>query len=245
MSTLTSNVLAVRPASPDSGLAIPTFNPTDDQTESINKDMMFLNKAFTMKYLPTNNQLMTSSNPRTRANVQVGRVTVMKEEEWGTLDIEEHDFMADWLESFDSDCEDELNPTLVFMEDHVEDRVDAFDSDYDEEATVGAIFMVKLSPTGSVAKNDVGPSYDADPLSRVPSYDNYDMLNLFSHETQHSEQSLSVNVTSVTKTNYSNVILDTRHTNTNEDEVVQHGTSHAKENTIIKSVIENIQREVE
>nr|GFA30735.1 hypothetical protein [Tanacetum cinerariifolium] len=127
----------------------------------------------------------------------------------------------------------------------MKDPVDSFDSDSDEEATTGKNFMVKLSPAESVVKNDVGPSYDVDALSGIPSYDNYDMLNPFSHETQHSEQSLSVNVTSVAKTNDNNFILDTRCMNTNDDDVVQHGTSYAKENTIIKSVTENMQREVE
>ncbi|GJY06346.1 hypothetical protein Tco_0373400 [Tanacetum coccineum] len=61
-----------RPTSPDSGLAIPTFNPTDDPIESLNK---FLSKAFTIKYPNTNNQLQTLSKPSNQAKVQDGRVT--------------------------------------------------------------------------------------------------------------------------------------------------------------------------
>ncbi|GJS16648.1 hypothetical protein Tco_0411120 [Tanacetum coccineum] len=57
--------------SPDSELAIPTFNSTDDPIESLNKAMMFLSKAFTIRYPQINNQLRTSSNLRTQANVQM------------------------------------------------------------------------------------------------------------------------------------------------------------------------------
>ncbi|GKB33934.1 hypothetical protein Tco_0873335 [Tanacetum coccineum] len=38
------------PTSLDLVLEILTFNPTDDPIKSLNKDMMFLNKAFTMKF---------------------------------------------------------------------------------------------------------------------------------------------------------------------------------------------------
>ncbi|GKD74535.1 hypothetical protein Tco_1332817 [Tanacetum coccineum] len=35
------------------------------------------------------------------------------------------------------------------------DRVDSFDSDCDEDLTASAIFMEKISPAGSVTDNDV------------------------------------------------------------------------------------------
>ncbi|GJZ29250.1 hypothetical protein Tco_0573897 [Tanacetum coccineum] len=185
------------PKSHDSRFAIPTFNPTDDLIESLNKAIMFLNKAFTIEYLATNNQLQTSSNPRTQANVQDGRVTIQnvqgrqtksygnngkgkvdgmdaiktvgdyaganavkqRKKKKGYTYEEEHDFMADVLESF-VDCEGELNTTSLFMA----DCVDAFDSYCNEDAT-SAIFMEKISPAGSVTDNDVGPSYDTYALS--------------------------------------------------------------------------------
>ncbi|GKF56776.1 hypothetical protein Tco_0170313 [Tanacetum coccineum] len=131
--------------------------------------------------------------------------------------IEEHDFMADRLEVFDSDCEDELNPTLLFMV----DRVDAFDSDSDEEATSGTIFIVKLSPIELVSEHNGSPSYGTDSLSEVPTYDNYDMLNPFGHVTQHSEQSVSINVTSVAETSDNNVTLITPHRELTETTLVK------------------------
>nr|GFA08665.1 hypothetical protein [Tanacetum cinerariifolium] len=87
--------------------------------------------------------------------------------------------MADSLESFNSNYEDEINPTLLFMTDHV----DAFNSNCDKDTTAGAIFMANLSHAGSVAKKDIGQSYVTDTLYEAPTYDKYDMLNSFGHET--------------------------------------------------------------
>ncbi|GKA64559.1 hypothetical protein Tco_0764266 [Tanacetum coccineum] len=163
------NKLNVTPAtstSPSPELAIPMFNPTDDPIGSIYKAMMFLCKAFTIRYLPTNNQLKTSSNPRTQANVQEDSwsytwanaikfkekmLLVRKEEAEDTLDDEEQDFMTDHLEAFDSDYEEELTTSLLFMA----DCVDAFDLDYDEDLTASVIFMTNISPVGSVTDEDL------------------------------------------------------------------------------------------
>ncbi|GJS91460.1 hypothetical protein Tco_0774096 [Tanacetum coccineum] len=154
-------------------------------------------KAFTTEYPATNNHLRTSSNPRTQANVQDGRVTIQnvqgrqtksygnngkgkvagmdaiktvgdyaeanavkqRKKKKGYTYEEEHDFMADLLESF-VDCEEELNTTLLFMA----DCVDAFDSYCNEDAT-SEIFMANISHARRVTNNNVGPSYDTYALS--------------------------------------------------------------------------------
>ncbi|GJW14228.1 hypothetical protein Tco_0018361 [Tanacetum coccineum] len=54
----------------------PSFLPTDDPIASLNKALLFLSTDMNSKFPPTNNQLRTSSNPRTQANIQDGRVTV-------------------------------------------------------------------------------------------------------------------------------------------------------------------------
>ncbi|GKD50377.1 hypothetical protein Tco_1279353 [Tanacetum coccineum] len=110
----------------DSGLVITSFLPPDDPIASLNKAMMFLSTAFNSRFPPTNNQLRTSSNPRTQETIQDDRgVKTAKEEQ--------QDFMADGLEEFDSDCNDlQLNTTSIIKANHV----DAFDSDCDEAPTV-------------------------------------------------------------------------------------------------------------
>ncbi|GJS29170.1 retrovirus-related pol polyprotein from transposon TNT 1-94 [Tanacetum coccineum] len=60
----------------DSGLVVSPFNPSDDPITSLNKAMAFLSTTFASRYLPTNNQPRTSSNPRNQATIQDGRVTV-------------------------------------------------------------------------------------------------------------------------------------------------------------------------
>ncbi|GKD18245.1 hypothetical protein Tco_1207403 [Tanacetum coccineum] len=61
---------------PDTGLAIPTFLLSDDPIESLNKALIFLSSVYRSKFPPTNNQLRTSSNPRTQAIIQNDQVTV-------------------------------------------------------------------------------------------------------------------------------------------------------------------------
>ncbi|GKB07256.1 reverse transcriptase domain-containing protein [Tanacetum coccineum] len=61
---------------PDIGSVVPTFLPTCDLIASLNKSMIFLSYAYSSRYSPTNNQLRTSSNPRTQAIIQNGQVTV-------------------------------------------------------------------------------------------------------------------------------------------------------------------------
>nr|GEW09426.1 hypothetical protein [Tanacetum cinerariifolium] len=68
--------LHVRPTSSNSRFVVPTFSPTDDPIASLNKEIMFLPTAISSRYLSINNQLRTSSNPRTQANIQDGRVVV-------------------------------------------------------------------------------------------------------------------------------------------------------------------------
>nr|GEU51690.1 hypothetical protein [Tanacetum cinerariifolium] len=61
---------------PDTGLAIPTFLPTDDPIACLKKAMIFLSLVYRLKFPPTNNQLQTSSNLRTQATIQNGQVMV-------------------------------------------------------------------------------------------------------------------------------------------------------------------------
>ncbi|GKF44950.1 hypothetical protein Tco_0131502 [Tanacetum coccineum] len=59
----------------DSGLVIPSFNTSDDPVVNLNKAVAFLT-SYASHFLPTNNQLRTSSNPRNQATIQDGRVTI-------------------------------------------------------------------------------------------------------------------------------------------------------------------------
>nr|GEW40673.1 hypothetical protein [Tanacetum cinerariifolium] len=54
------------------------------------------------------------------------------------------------------------------------DHVDAFDLDCDDAPTTSAIFMARLSPIGSVTRDDVGPFYDIGILSEKESSERED-----------------------------------------------------------------------
>nr|GEV22921.1 hypothetical protein [Tanacetum cinerariifolium] len=61
---------------PDIGLVVPVFHKGDDPIDAINHMMSFLIAVVTSRYLPTNNQLRTSSNPRQQATINNGWVTI-------------------------------------------------------------------------------------------------------------------------------------------------------------------------
>ncbi|GJY69627.1 reverse transcriptase domain-containing protein [Tanacetum coccineum] len=61
---------------PDTEFVVPTFLPTNDPIASLNKAMIFLSFAYSSRYPPINNQLRTSSDPRTHATIQNGQVMV-------------------------------------------------------------------------------------------------------------------------------------------------------------------------
>ncbi|GJU56730.1 hypothetical protein Tco_1234496 [Tanacetum coccineum] len=60
----------------DSGLVVPSFNPSDDLIANLNKLMTFVTTSFALRFPQTNNELRTSYNPRNQATIQDGRVTV-------------------------------------------------------------------------------------------------------------------------------------------------------------------------
>ncbi|GKG34109.1 hypothetical protein Tco_0434268, partial [Tanacetum coccineum] len=60
----------------DSGLVVPSFNPSDDPIANLNMLMAFVSTSFAPHFPQTNNQLRTSSNPRNQATIQDGRITV-------------------------------------------------------------------------------------------------------------------------------------------------------------------------
>ncbi|GJS37663.1 integrase, catalytic region, zinc finger, CCHC-type containing protein [Tanacetum coccineum] len=61
----------------DSCFDVPVFSPGDDHA-CLNKAMAFLTVVASSRFPSTNNQLRTSSNPRTQATIQDGRLTVQQ-----------------------------------------------------------------------------------------------------------------------------------------------------------------------
>ncbi|GJT59720.1 hypothetical protein Tco_1003253 [Tanacetum coccineum] len=258
---------------PDTGLAIPKFLLTDDPIESLNKARIFLSSVYRSKFPPTNNQLRTSSNPRTQPTIQNGQVTVqnvqsrqsqvyckerVKDSEWFkekmllaqaqeagvVLNEEQQDFLTDSLEETD-DCEDlQLQATANFKADHV----DAYDSDCDDEATANAIFMANLSPVGSINDDMVEPRYDSDIHSEVPHYDTYhdsDVLTFNIQELGYIEYIVSNNESYDELTGNSNVISYTDYMLTIGNDEDNYVPPPIQKNDMMFSIIEQIKSQVE
>ncbi|GJV18975.1 retrovirus-related pol polyprotein from transposon TNT 1-94 [Tanacetum coccineum] len=88
----------------DSGLGVPSFNPSDNPIASLNKAMAFLRTLFDSRYPTTNNQLRTSSYLRNQAAIQYGREIPSPVP-----------FQTDDLDAFDSDCDDAPSAKAVLM----------------------------------------------------------------------------------------------------------------------------------
>ncbi|GJZ08516.1 hypothetical protein Tco_0542799 [Tanacetum coccineum] len=103
-------VVSQQPSPPptqlDLGFVVPSFLPTNDPIASLKKAMMFPSIAISSRFPPINNQLRTSSNPRTQAIIQDGRVTLLTRS----------NFKEDHIDAFDLDCDDEATTSEIFME---------------------------------------------------------------------------------------------------------------------------------
>ncbi|GJY63248.1 hypothetical protein Tco_0464708 [Tanacetum coccineum] len=160
------------------------------------------------------------------------------------LHVDQQDFLADILEEND-DCDDlQLHTTANFKADHV----DSYDSDCDDEATTSAIFMVSLSPVGSINGDIVGPTYDSDILFEVPNYDTYhetDVLNSDIQETEYTKHIVFNNESCDELTSDSNVISYADYMVTIENDDAQYVPPLVQDNDMILSVIEQIKFQVE
>ncbi|GJS13519.1 hypothetical protein Tco_0407991 [Tanacetum coccineum] len=181
---------------PDTEFVVPTFLPTDDPIASLNKDMIFLSSAYSSRFLPTNNQLRTSSNLRTQAIIQNGRVTVQNVQgrqsqgyagsagknqatgarvgnTVGNAGTNQPRVTRCYNCKGEADSLEETDDCkelqLQATTNFKADHVDAYDSDCDDEATANVIFMASLSPVGSINDDTIELLYDFDILSE--SYD--------------------------------------------------------------------------
>ncbi|GKA28022.1 hypothetical protein Tco_0714190, partial [Tanacetum coccineum] len=214
---------------PDTGLAIPTFLPTDDPIASLNKAMLETIKL--QEYgLSIKLEIQGQINQGTRRGV--------------VLDEEQQDYLADSLEETD-DCKNlQLQATLNFKADHV----DAYDLDYDDEATANVIFMANLSHVGSLNDDTVAPRYDSDTLSKVPHYDTYhdfDVINSNIQELGYIENIVSTNESYDKLKGNSDVIFYTDYMLTIRDDVDNYVPPPIQKNDMMLFVIKQMKYQVE
>ncbi|GJV04411.1 integrase, catalytic region, zinc finger, CCHC-type containing protein [Tanacetum coccineum] len=144
-------------------LAALVFLLGDDPIACLNKAMVFMTAVVASCFPSTNNQLITSYNPRNQATIQDGKfrgnnaarkARVVKcyncqgegnMESGQVLDEEQLAFLAD---PRIIDCHD-VQPTIIHNAAFQTDDLDAYDSDCDDISSVKAILMANLSSYGS------------------------------------------------------------------------------------------------
>ncbi|GKA47661.1 retrovirus-related pol polyprotein from transposon TNT 1-94 [Tanacetum coccineum] len=207
--------------------------------------MAFISTSLTSRYLQTNNQLRTSSNPSNQATIQDGQCTQSKttqnsdwfkekmllaqaQEARVILDEEQIAFLVDIWERVDSGpIVQALTTTAIFQT----NDLNAFDLYCDEAPKTSAIFMANLT------------SYDSNVLFKVPNYDTYQDNNVIDQsvqEMQYFEQPVFINNLNIDITSDSNVIYYDQYMNENKSEVVQGTTSSEQQDAMIMSVIDEI-----
>ncbi|GJX29584.1 hypothetical protein Tco_0237663, partial [Tanacetum coccineum] len=157
----------------------------NDPIASLNKAMIFLSSLYRSRFPPINNQLQTSSNLRIQATIENIQVTVENVQGRQTQGyagnggknqalrervvnlctakkrVKDSKWFKDKMLLAQANEAGVLQATTNFKADHI----DAYDSDCDDEATTNEIFMVNLSPIGSINDDMVKPCYDSDILS--------------------------------------------------------------------------------
>ncbi|GKC80090.1 hypothetical protein Tco_1130864 [Tanacetum coccineum] len=130
----------------------------------------------------------------------------------------------------------------------VADHVDAYDSDCDDEATTNSIFMENLSLVGSLNNDTVAPRYDSDTLSEVPHYDTYhnsDVLNSNIQELGYIENIVSTNESYDELKGNSDDISYTDYMLTIRDDADNYVPPPVQKDDMMFSVIEQMKSQVE
>nr|GEV35769.1 hypothetical protein [Tanacetum cinerariifolium] len=130
------------------GLVVLVFQKGDDPVDAINHMILFLTAVVTSRYLPTNNQLRTSLNPRQQATINNGRfkdkvLLVQAQANGQVLHEEELEFLAD------PEIAETQSTHYVVTNNasYQADDLDAYDSDEINSAKIA--LMVNLSHYGS------------------------------------------------------------------------------------------------
>nr|GEU40660.1 hypothetical protein [Tanacetum cinerariifolium] len=200
---------------PDTGLVVLVFQKGDDPIDAINHMMSFLTAVVTSRYPATNNQLKTLSNPRQQA-------TIIMEEEL--------EFLAD------PGITKTLSNQYVVTNNaaYQVDDLDAYDSDCDELNSAKIALMANLS------------HYESDNLAEVHNQDNMtnNLINQDGQATSTFEQSNILNQSEIEITSDSNIISYSQYMNESQYTTVQNSSSHALQDYLILSVIEQLKTQV-
>ncbi|GJR41278.1 hypothetical protein Tco_1216962 [Tanacetum coccineum] len=225
----------------------------DDLIDAINHMLSFLTDVVTSRYLTTNNQLRTSSNPRQQATIYDGKGHIAKQctkpkrkrdETWfndkvllvqaqasgQVLTEEEIAFLADPGLPDTQTSQTVITHNAAYQA----DDLDAYDSDCDELNSAKIALMANLSRNGSDALTEV---HNPDNLT-------YDLINQSEQIMTSSEQSNDVNQTETEITSDSNIIPYSQYLSETQQETIQNSNSSAQQDVLILSMFEQLNTQV-
>ncbi|GKD14883.1 hypothetical protein Tco_1199290 [Tanacetum coccineum] len=211
----------------DSCLFIPMFNQRDDPIACLNKAMAFLTVVASSRFLSTNNQLRTSSNPRNQATIQDDRVRVQQVQGRQGQSYAGNSYKDPVI--LDGQAAQTTIPNVVAFQ--TED-LDAYDSDCDDVSNAEAVLMANLS------------NYDV--ISEVPHFEPYqtDMDNQSVHAMQGFEQTPVADLTDNEITSDSTIIPYSQYLQEMQQAAVQDTNLYAQQDSMILSVIEQMSEQM-
>nr|GEW75587.1 Gag-Pol polyprotein [Tanacetum cinerariifolium] len=105
------------------------------------------------------------------------------------------------------------------------------------------MYMAQIQEVTPDAVDNSGPIFDTDPLQKVPNNDNY---NVFAIESEHPEQSKSVNDTYPIEQDKHNVIIDSLDMSYDREQIDQNDDDDlANERDLLASLIEKLKCEID
>nr|GEU68745.1 retrovirus-related Pol polyprotein from transposon TNT 1-94 [Tanacetum cinerariifolium] len=119
-------------------------------------------------------------------------------------------------------------------------RDDTDDKPEDQELEAHYMYMAQIQEVNPDATDNSGPIFDSEPLQKVSNDDNY---NVFAIESEHPEQSKSVNDTYPIKQDEHNVIIDSLDMSYDREQVDQDDDDLANEHDLLASLIEKLKCE--
>nr|GEU29566.1 retrovirus-related Pol polyprotein from transposon TNT 1-94 [Tanacetum cinerariifolium] len=224
--------------------------------KEIDKLMALISLSFKKIYKPTNNNLRTSSNT-SRAN-QDNSPRINK----GTgYDNQRIGNVAGARETVARECQKpkrvknaayHKEKMLLFKQEEAGFQLNAEQADWrddtddeyeDQELEAYYMYMAQIQEVTPYAADDSGPIFDTEPLQKVQNNDHY---NVFSIESEHPEQSKSVNDTYPIEQDEHNVIIDSLDMRYDREQVDQDDDDDlANERDLLASLIEKLKCEID
>nr|GEZ99271.1 hypothetical protein [Tanacetum cinerariifolium] len=117
------------------------------------------------------------------------------------------------------------------------------DEPEDRDLEAHYMYMAQIQEVNPDAADNSGPIFDSEPLQKVSNNDNY---NVFSNESEHPEQSKSVNDTYPNEQDEYNVIIDSLDMSYDREQVDQDDDDDlANERDLLASLIEKLKCEID